>query len=104
MGLEILLTALLMFVITSVSTDTLTAGQPAALIIGATVTLDAIWGGPITGASMNPARSFGPAVVAGIWQAQWIYWLGPLLRAGLGAGIYQLLRPSSIKVADQFSR
>jgi MIP family channel proteins len=91
-GLELLLTAVLMFVITSVATDTRAVGQLAAIAIGGTVALDALWGGPITGASMNPARSFGPALVAGVWQAQWVYWLGPLVGASLGAGLYQVLR------------
>src|SRR5689334_18519583 len=78
-GLEILLTAVLMFVIISVATDTRAVGQLAALAIGATVALDALWGGPISGASMNPARSFGPALIVGVWQDHWVYWLGPLL-------------------------
>jgi aquaporin NIP len=91
-GLEILLTAVLMFVIVSVATDTRAVGELAALAIGATVALDALWGGPISGASMNPARSFGPALIAGIWQDHWVYWLGPLLGAALGAAIYQFLR------------
>lgn len=90
--MEILLTAVLMFVITSVATDTRAIGQLAALAIGGTVALDALWGGPITGASMNPARSFAPALVSGLWQAQWIYWLGPLIGATLGAALYQTLR------------
>jgi aquaporin NIP len=60
--------------------------------LGATVTLDAVWGGPISGASMNPARPFGPALVAGIWSDQWIYWLGPIIGAVLGALLYQVLR------------
>lgn len=92
LGLEVLLTAVLMFVIISVATDTRAVGQLAAVAIGATVALDALWGGPISGASMNPARSFGPALVAGVWEAQWIYWLGPLLGAPLGAALYQFLR------------
>lgn len=92
LGIEILLTAILMFVITSVATDTRAVGQLAAISIGGTVALDALWGGPITGASMNPARSFGPALVAGVWQDQWIYWLGPLAGAILGALAYQALR------------
>jgi MIP family channel proteins len=91
-GLEILLTAVLMLVIVSVATDTRAVGQLAALAIGATVALDALWGGPISGASMNPARSFGPALIAGVWQNHWVYWLGPLLGAALGAAIYQFLR------------
>jgi len=92
LGLEILLSAVLMFVIIAVATDTRAAGQLAALAIGATVALDALWGGPISGASMNPARSFGPALVAGIWRDQWVYWIGPIVGAALGAVIYQLLR------------
>src|SRR6266566_614654 len=76
---EVPLTAVLMFVIISVATDTRAVGELAALAIGATVALDALWGGPISGASMNPARSFGPALVAGVWSDQWIYWLAPLL-------------------------
>ncbi len=91
-GLEILLTAVLMFVIISVATDTRAVGSPAAVAIGFTVALDALWGGPISGASMNPARSFGPALVAGLWQDQWIYWLAPLIGAAVGAFLYQFLR------------
>ena len=91
-GLEVLLTAVLMLVIISVATDTRAVGQLAALAIGATVALDALWGGPISGASMNPARSFGPALVAGVWRDQWVYWLGPISGAGVGALIYQWLR------------
>jgi aquaporin NIP len=99
-GLELLLTAVLMFVIISVATDTRAVGQLAALAIGATVGLDAMWGGPISGASMNPARSFGPALIAGVWTDQWVYWLGPIIGASLGAIIFQVLRaPQTIKEA-----
>ena len=92
LGIEILLSAVLMFVITSVATDTRAVGKLAAIAIGGTVALDALWGGPVTGASMNPARSFGPALVAGAWEHQWIYWLGPVIGASLGAALYQGLR------------
>jgi aquaporin NIP len=92
LGLEALLTAALMFVITAVATDTRAVGELAALAIGATVAVDALWGGPVSGASMNPARSFGPALVAGVWRDHWIYWLGPLIGAAAGAAAYQLLR------------
>ena len=91
LALEALLTASLMFVITAVATDTRAVGELAALAIGATVAVDAIWGGPVSGASMNPARSFGPALLSGLWQAHWLYWVGPLLGAAAGAGAYQLL-------------
>lgn len=100
-GLEVLLTAVLMFVITAVATDTRAVGQLAALAIGATVALDALWGGPISGASMNPARSFGPALIAGMWQDHWVYWVGPLLGAALGAGCDQFLHtPAERGLAD----
>ena len=62
-----------MFVIMAVATDTRAVGQAAALAIGATVGLEALFAGPISGASMNPARSLGPAVVGGTWTALWIY-------------------------------
>lgn len=91
-GTEVLLTAILMFVITSVATDTRAVGQLAALAIGGTVALDALWGGPITGASMNPARSFGPAIISGQLEGQWLYWLAPVVGASLGGFLYQWLR------------
>ena len=90
--LEGLLTAALMFVITAVATDTRAVGELAALAIGFTVAANALWGGPISGASMNPARSLGPALVAGIWQDQWLYVVGPVIGAALGAVIYQWVR------------
>ncbi len=92
LGLEFLMTAGLMFVITAVSTDPRVPTPLAALAIGATVALGALWGGPISGASMNPARSFGPAVVAGAWSYHWIYWLGPIIGAVFGALTYQIVR------------
>ncbi|GAB4508277.1 MAG: hypothetical protein OHK0046_00210 [Anaerolineae bacterium] len=91
-GLEVLLTAVLMFVIIAVATDTKAVGETAAIAIGATVALDALWGGPISGASMNPARSLGPALVAGISQDQWIYIIAPLIGAALGGFVYQWIR------------
>lgn len=63
LGLEVLLSAVLMYVIMAVATDTRALGQLAALAIGAAVALNALWGGPVSGASMNPARSFGPALL-----------------------------------------
>ena len=89
---EVVLTAFLMFVIVAVATDTRAVGSGAALAIGGTVGLDALFGGAVTGASMNPARSFGPALASGTWTDFWIYVVGPLAGAALGAFAYQLVR------------
>src|SRR5437763_12894191 len=89
---EVILTAILMFVIMAVATDTRAVGAAAAIAIGGTVGLDAIFGGPITGASMNPARSFGPALASGEWHEFWLYVVGPAVGASLGALAYQLVR------------
>lgn len=89
---EGLLTAFLMFVIIAVATDARAVGAAAALAIGGTVGLDALFGGPITGASMNPARSFGPALASGEWHDFWVYLAGPLVGATVGAFAYQLVR------------
>ena len=89
---ELVLTAFLMFVIMAVATDTRAVGAAAAIAIGGTVGLDALFGGPVTGASMNPARSLGPALVSGTWTSFWISVAGPLLGAAAGAFAYQLVR------------
>jgi glycerol uptake facilitator-like aquaporin len=90
--LEAVLTALLMLVIMSVATDTRAVGAPAALAIAAAVGLAALAFGPLTGASLNTARSFGPALAAGQWQDFWVYLVGPLLGAPAGALAYQYVR------------
>ncbi|HEX3174532.1 MAG TPA: MIP family channel protein [Solirubrobacterales bacterium] len=89
---EAVLTAFLMFVIMAVATDTRAVGAGAAIAIGGTVGLDALFGGPITGASMNPARSIGPALVSGELHDLWIYVVAPIAGAALGALAYQLVR------------
>lgn len=89
---EAILTFFLMLVITAVATDTRAVGEAAALAIGGTVALGALVGGPITGASMNPARSLGPALVAGDLGGIAIYLIGPVLGAAAAAGVYRILR------------
>ena len=89
---EIVMTAFLMFVIMAVATDTRAVGAAAAVAIGGTVALDALFGGPVTGASMNPARSFGPALVAGEWHEFWLYVVGPVLGALIGAFVHWVVR------------
>jgi MIP family channel proteins len=94
-GLEALLTFFLMLVIMAMATDTRAVGQAAAIAIGATVGLEALFAGPISGASMNPARSLGPALMSWTWTAQWVYLLGPMLGAVVGASVYRWLRNTS---------
>jgi len=90
--LELVLTAFLMFVITAVATDSRAVGHLAGLAIGGTVALGALMGGPLTGGSMNPARSLGPAIESGAWSTQWLYIIAPMAGAVLGAMIYTLIR------------
>jgi major intrinsic protein len=80
------------FVIMAVATDTRAVGEAAAIAIGGTVGLDAMFGGPISGASMNPARSTGPAFISGDLHALWLYILAPILGASLAALTYQFIR------------
>lgn len=89
---EVVLTFFLMLVITAVATDIRAAGQAAAIAIGGAVALGALVGGPISGASMNPARSLGPALVSGDLAAVATYVVGPIVGAIAAAVVYQLLR------------
>jgi MIP family channel proteins len=98
---ELVLTAFLMFVIMAVATDTRAVGAAAAIAIGGTVGLDALAGGSVTGASMNPARSLGPALAAGEWRSFWVYVAGPVVGAALGALAYQLVRGDRVVEAPE---
>ena len=64
--------------------------------MGLTVGFCAMMGGPLTGASMNPARSLGPAAAGGIWTAHWIYWLAPITAMVAAARIYDFLRAARV--------
>lgn len=91
-ALEIVLTGVLMFVIMAVATDVRAVGQAAAIAIGGTVGLEALFAGPISGASMNPARSLAPALMSGAWDSQWLYLAGPVIGAIVGALLYRVVR------------
>jgi len=82
--LELILTAVLMFVILGVSTGAREKGITAGIAIGSVIALEAMFAGPICGASMNPARSLGPAVVSLHLQSLWIYLLAPTVGAVVG--------------------
>ncbi len=82
---EIVMTFFLMIVILGVTSGTKEKGIVAGIAIGAAIALDALFGGPISGASMNPARSFAPALLSGNFGTFWIYLIGPVLGAALAA-------------------
>jgi aquaporin NIP len=89
---EVVMSAFLMFVILAVATDTRAVGEAAAIAIGGTIALDAMFGGPISGASMNPMRSLGPALVSGDMHAVWLYILAPIVGTSIGGLAYQFVR------------
>jgi MIP family channel proteins len=98
--IEIVLTFFLVFVIFGTAVD-MRAQKLASLFIGLTVVIDILVGGKYTGASLNPARSFGPALVGGVWANHWIYWVGPIIGAAIAGLLYNgLFLPRSIPEAQ----
>ena len=93
--LEVLMTALLVFLILGSAVHGRATKGFAGIAIGSAIALDALFGGPISGASMNPARSLGPALVAGVWQHQWIYVIAPLAGALLAVAAYKMIAGSA---------
>ncbi|HEX7243579.1 MAG TPA: MIP family channel protein [Longimicrobiaceae bacterium] len=91
---EWLLSFVLMLVVMAVATDERVAPGFAGIAVGLTVGFCAMMGGPLTGASMNPARSLGPAVAGGIWTAHWLYWVAPVTGMLAAARVYEFLRPA----------
>jgi MIP family channel proteins len=101
---ELLLSAMLVLVILAVATDTRAVTQLAALAIGGTVALDALFGGPITGASMNPARSLAPAIAGGPTDALWVYLTAPFAGAAVAVGLYAYLAANRTRTVPDVSR
>ncbi|KAH0705350.1 hypothetical protein KY290_010046 [Solanum tuberosum] len=89
---EFLMTLILMFVICGAATDDRATKEVAGVAIGVTLVFEVLIAGPITGASMNPARSLGPAIVSGVYKNQWVFVIAPILGAMTATGIYSLLR------------
>lgn len=89
--LETVLTFILMFVILGSGLDRRAHIGFAGIAIGLTVGLEAAFMGPITGASMNPARSLGPALIGGIWEHHWVYWVAPIWGSQLAVAVYREL-------------
>jgi MIP family channel proteins len=93
--LELVLTSLLMLVVLAVALGAKEKGLMAGVAVGATVGLEALFAGPISGASMNPARSFAPALMSGDLSTVWIYLTAPFLGALLAVGAHRVLHTSS---------
>jgi len=88
---ELILTFFLALVVFAVATDHRVDGRMAAMAVGGYVAMAATGWGPVANASMNPAGSFGPAIASGVWDAHWVYWVGPIVGAVL-AVTYEVMR------------
>ena len=88
--MEMVFTAIFLAVILKV-TKSANSMKTAFLGIGLTLTMIHLVLIPVTGTSVNPARSLGPGIVGGVWTDQWVYWIAPLVGAALGWGIYKLV-------------
>ncbi|XP_006853156.2 aquaporin NIP1-1 [Amborella trichopoda] len=99
LGWEFIITFLLMFVICGVATDSRAIGKLSGVAVGGTVLFNVLIAGAVSGASMNPARSMGPAFVKGNLENLWIYLVGPTAGAISGAYTYNLLRPIKVLYA-----
>lgn len=93
--LEWILTFILMLVVIQVSTGSKEQGMFAGVAVGSVVLLEAMFAGPVTGASMNPARSLAPALVSGHTENLWIYLLAPVGGAASAIGIWMILKPTT---------
>jgi aquaporin NIP len=89
-GVELVFSAILMWVIMRVTSDDRLPRALAPLAIAATVGALALEGG-LTGSSMNPARSFGPAVATGVWTVHWLYWIAPIVGMAASAHVHELV-------------
>jgi len=98
-ALEIALTALLMFVILNVSYGPKEVGVMAGIAVGGVIGLEAMFAGPISGASMNPARSLAPALVSGNLRSLWVYLAAPLIGAAVAVPCWRLTRPRTVEAA-----
>ena len=90
--IELLLTLGLVSVILGTASTAQNVGPMSALAVGGYIILAGLWSSPISGASMNPARSFGPALVTGDFSAYWVYLVGPLVGAAIAVGFAYVLR------------
>jgi MIP family channel proteins len=89
--IEVIATFFLVYVIHGVAVDSRGAHAIAPLAIGLTITMDILMAGPLTGAAMNPARHFGPALVAGEWKDAWIYWVAPIIGGAIASIVHNYI-------------
>jgi aquaporin Z len=102
-ALECILSFLLMFVIASLSTGCPDKRLLSGLVVGSIIAIEAHFAGPITGASMNPARSIGPALIVGNVNSLWIYILAPIIGATLGGWLSLFLHAEEVSSLSQKS-
>ncbi|OWM73954.1 hypothetical protein CDL15_Pgr022225 [Punica granatum] len=95
--MEIVVTFSMMFVASAVATDTKAVGELAGIAVGSTVCISSILAGPISGGSMNPARTIGPAVASSYYKGLWVYVVGPVTGTLTGAWAYNLIRENDDK-------
>ncbi|MGO9029115.1 MAG: MIP/aquaporin family protein [Acidimicrobiales bacterium] len=98
--IEMVLTLGLISVILGTASGARNVGAHAAIAIGAYIALAGLWAAPVTGASMNPARSLGPALVSGDWSGWWVYVVGPLAGGMVAVAVAWVLRGPPSRAAD----
>ncbi|PIM99574.1 Aquaporin (major intrinsic protein family) [Handroanthus impetiginosus] len=92
--MEIVVTFSMMFITSAVATDTKAVGELAGMAVGSAVCITSILAGPISGGSMNPARTIGPAIASHYYKGVWVYVIGPVCGTLLGAWSYNFVRVS----------
>lgn len=99
--LEAVLSFMLVLTVLHAAIDHRAPKSVHGLAIGAVLTAGILVGGPVTGAALNPARAFGPAFAAGVWQSHYVYWIGPVAGAAFAALAFSAMRDRSEATADQ---
>ncbi|KAI4297600.1 hypothetical protein L6164_037484 [Bauhinia variegata] len=97
--IEIVATFTMMFITSAVATDAKAVGELAGVAVGFSVCITGILAGPISGGSMNPARTLGPAIASGSFEGIWVYLVGPITGALLGAWSYTVIRETDKPVS-----
>ncbi|XP_062104752.1 aquaporin NIP2-1-like [Humulus lupulus] len=97
LGMEIVVTFSMMFVTAAVATDAKAVGELAGLAVGSAVCITSILAGPVSGGSMNPARTLGPAIASGEYKGLWVYIVGPVMGTLMGSWFYKLIQLSERK-------